>query len=74
LFENAQRLIGLEMFFHTVFDNLDVFTARLEDEIRPRADERVARPALAPFDTFQEKGVAVLLEPPGKTKAASRGP
>src|SRR5262249_29328226 len=55
-----------EVSFLSVLDDLDPPAPRLEDEVRPRADERVARPALAALDAFQEKGIAVPLEPPEK--------
>src|SRR5581483_3213742 len=66
LFQNAQRLVGRERSFLSVFDDLDIPAARLEDEVWPRAEKRVARPALAALNTFKQKGVAVPLEAPEK--------
>src|SRR3990172_2371257 len=62
LFEDFQRLIGNPGLRLAVLDDRDPIAMGLEDAVRPRTQEGIARPAFAPFHAFEQERIAVALE------------
>ncbi len=46
-------VVGLPFFDFAVLDDFDLVAARFENPLRPGAEKRIARPALAAFDAFK---------------------
>jgi hypothetical protein len=63
LFEDFQRLIGNPGLRFAVLDDRDPIAMGLEDAVRPRAQEGIARPALASLHAFEQERIAVALQP-----------
>ena len=60
-FQRLQRRNTVPTPFLAVLNHFDLAAPRFKNTVRTSAQERIARPAFAAFDAFEQKGVAVAL-------------